>query len=193
MAPTRPVWSGALTELMRTGTFGLGFVVAAIAAGLLMTWLLYPSPLLPGHAEVPQLRGLPYQQAVEELTAVGLRGRPGQRISDPLVAAGAVSWQSPAPFTVLPESSTVRLGVSTGIPIVVVPDLVGLPVNTATAVLSAAGLGIQRIDTIPSTQPAGRVLATDPAARSSMRAGASVTIGISRGPQENAVVNPNRP
>ena len=70
MAPTRPVWSGALTELMRTGTFGLGFVVAAIAAGLLMTWLLYPSPLLPGHAEVPQLRGLPYQQAVEELKKI---------------------------------------------------------------------------------------------------------------------------
>lgn len=156
-------------------------LAAAVLGGVLVTWWLYPDPIITTRVEVPQLRGTLASQAVADLAALGLRGRLADPIADPLVAEGAVSWQSPAPFTVLPESAVVRLGISSGPPVVVVPDLVDLDLTTAALVLEAAGLRLGAVDSSWSRIPRGMIILTRPDARAPRRAGGVVDVTISRG------------
>lgn len=153
----------------------------AVAAGLAVIWLLYPAPIVPRSVEVPPLRGIPATQAVADLAALGLRGRLTEELADPLVPRGGVSWQSPAPYTVVPESAVVALGVSVGAPTVVVPDLIDLDLVTAQSVLDAAGLLLGRVDTVGSRQPQGAIMLTRPEARAARVAGGSVDVTVSRG------------
>ena len=155
----------------------------AVLGGLLVTWLLYPAPILPGSAEVPALRGIPASQAVADLAALGLRGRITGELADPQVPAGSVSWQTPAPYTVLPESSVVELGISAGPPTVMVPDLADLDLATAERVLQAAGLVLGRVDSSWSREPVGAIILTRPEPRAARRAGGLVDVTVSRGPQ----------
>jgi serine/threonine-protein kinase len=168
---------------LRVDRWLVAALVVAVVAGLVVTWLLYPTPLMPRTAEVPALRGLPTAQAVSQLAASGLRGRIAEEIEDPLAEVGTVSWQSPVAETRLPQGAVVRLGISAGPPRVLVPDLAELDLGTAATLLEAAGLGIGRIDSAWSTSPAGSVVSTDPEARGPLRAGASVDVTVSKGPR----------
>jgi serine/threonine-protein kinase len=166
-----------------TVIWAAGAIGGAILAGLAVTWLLYPSPIVTRLVTVPALRGTATDQAVNELAAIGLRGRLAGQLADPLTPAGTISWQSPAPGTALPESSIVRLGVSSGRPRVLVPELVDLDLRSAARVLSAAGLRVGRLDSIYSGVPAGVLLGSRPEARQPIRAGSSVELIVSRGPR----------
>lgn len=156
-------------------------LVAAVGGGLAATWLLYPAPIVQRDAEVPALRGIPTDQAVADLATLGLRGRIAGEIEDPLTPDGTVSWQSPASGTLLPEGAIVRLGISTGPPRVVVPDLVELDLATALDILAAAGLQVGRMDSVWSATAAGLVVRTRPEARGAIRAGGKVDVTVSRG------------
>src|SRR5690606_40924960 len=118
---------------------------AAVAAGLLATWLLNPSPIVTTRVAVPALRGLSSDQAIANLAAVGLRGRLAGEFADPSLPTGSVSWQSPAPGTGLPPGAIVRLGTSSGPPLVVVPEVIDLDLATAAEVIQAAGLLVGKV------------------------------------------------
>ncbi len=158
-------------------------LVGAIASGLLVSWLLYPAPIVKRRVSVPQLHGTPTAQAVAELAAVGLRGRNAGEIEDPLAPSGTVSWQSPVVGTELPEGGIVRLGISVGPPRVLVPDLVELDLRSARTILEAAGLGVGTLDSAWSAAPIGAVVRTRPEARGALRAGGTVDVTVSRGPR----------
>lgn len=158
----------------------------AAAGGLVVAWLLYPAPILQRQAEVPPLRGVAADQAVADLAALGLRGRIAGELDDPLTAEGTVSWQSPAAGTRLPEGALVRLGISTGAPRVVVPDLLDLDLATARLILEAAGLVAGRVDSVWSANAAGAVIRTRPEPRSAIRAGGKVDVTVSLGPRRPA-------
>ncbi|HRP08539.1 MAG TPA: PASTA domain-containing protein [Gemmatimonadales bacterium] len=157
----------------------------AIAAGLLATWLLNPSPIVTTRVAVPALRGLPGDQAIANLAAVGLRGRLAGEFADPSLPVGSVSWQSPAPDTRLPLSAVVRLGVSSGTPQVVVPDLTDLELPAAAEIIRAAGLRIGRIDSVHAPAERGVIVGTRPDARSALRAGGTMQLTVSLGPRNS--------
>lgn len=164
----------------------VGAVVVATVAGLASSWLLFPSPLAPGEVEVPQLRGIASKQAVTELAAAGLRGRlAGTPIDDPLTPSGTVSWHSPVAGTVVPESTIVIIGVSSGTPRVMVPELIDLDTHAAPQILRAAGLGVGDIDSVHSSRPAGVIIGTRPEARQPIRSGSNVELIISKGPRSS--------
>jgi serine/threonine-protein kinase len=163
---------------------GLGVVVGAAILGMMATWLLFPPRIVPRQAEVPTLRGVTTEAAVARLAALGLRGRLSGTLPDPLTPRGTISWQSPASGTLLPDGSVVRLGASTGAPLVIMPDVTDLDLHTAQRVIEAAGLRLGSTETEWSTTPAGIVLRTRPGSRSALRAGNSVLMTISRGPRE---------
>ncbi len=173
----------------RTWLLAIG---AAAVAGLATVWLLYPAPLRPRTVTVPALRGLPGNDAVVQLTEAGLRGRIGQERADPLVPSGTVSWQSPPQGMMVPESTVVQIGLSSGPSLVAVPDVRDLDRETAREILEAAGLVIGRLDSIRSSVPAGLILRTSPEPRAAARAGSSISITLSRGPQENRSDRQNR-
>ncbi len=160
-------------------------VAAAVAAGLLATWLLNPSPIVTTQVAVPALRGLPSDQAIANLAAVGLRGRLAGEFADPAIPTGGVSWQSPAPGTRLPLSAIVRLGISTGTPLVVAPDVIDLELEAAARVIRAAGLRIGRIDSVHSQVEQGVIIGSRPDARSAIRAGGTMELTVSRGPRNS--------
>ena len=167
----------------RTAVWAIGAIGTAIIGGLLVSFVLYPTSIARDKVVVPALRGIATDQAVASLAAVGLRGRLAGELADPLTATGTISWQSPVAGTALPESSIVRLGVSTGAPRVLVPELVDLPVDAAARVLAASGLRIGAIDSVFSPVDAGVLLGTRPEARQPIRAGSRVELIVSRGPR----------
>lgn len=160
-----------------------GALLLVAGAGYLAAWLLYPAPLVVAEVEVPALRGVARDDALAQLASLGLRGRDAGELADPLVPRGTVSWQQPPAGTRLPAGSAVRVGTSTGAPMVVVPDVVAFDLALAERVLGAAGLAIGTVDTVASADPAGTVVRTRPAARSAVRAGTSVQVTVSRGPR----------
>lgn len=169
---------------MKSSTkWAMAAIGAAVLGGLGVTWLLYPTSIVRHRVEVPQLRGTATDQAVSELAAIGLRGRLAGELADPLTPPGTISWQSPVAGTALPESSVVRLGVSTGTPRVLVPEVADLDIASATRVLLAAGLRIGRIDTVFSSVDAGVLLGSRPEALQPIRAGSRVELTVSRGPR----------
>jgi serine/threonine-protein kinase len=157
-------------------------VLGAAALGIATAWLLNPSPLTIPEVSVPPLRGMPRDAALAQLTELGLRGRDGGELADPLTPRGTVAWQSPPPETVVPEGTIVRLGVSTGAPRVEVPDVIGLDVALAERVLEAAGLVLEGVDSTRSAEASGAILRTQPGGRSAVRAGSGVRVTVSRGP-----------
>lgn len=164
-------------------TWAILLFTAAIGGGLVVTWLLYPAPIVPRSVTVPQLQGTPSDQAVSELAGVGLRGRLAGEVEDPVTRSGAVSWQSPVAGTRLPQGAIVRLGISAGPPRVLVPDLTALALGDAREVLGAAGLSVGSIDSTWSELPIGTVVQTDPEERGTLRAGGTVDVTLSRGPR----------
>jgi serine/threonine-protein kinase len=158
-------------------------VVGAAALGIATAWLLNPSPLSVPEVSVPALRGVPRNAALAQLTEVGLRGRDGGELADPLTPRGTVSWQSPPPETMVPQGTIVRLGFSTGAPRVEVPDLIGLDVPLAARVLQASGLVLDGVDSVRSDEALGAILRTEPSGKSPVRAGTGVRVTVSRGPK----------
>ncbi|RBY85542.1 Stk1 family PASTA domain-containing Ser/Thr kinase [Blastococcus sp. TF02A-30] len=98
-----------------------------------------------GHAPVavPDVRGQTPEQATANLEALGFtveRAADG-RSAD--VDKGEVMAVDPAPGAAAPYRSTVTIQVSEGVPMVTVPDVVGMSEAEATAALQAAGLQVE--------------------------------------------------
>lgn len=159
----------------------IGLVVGAAAAGYIATWALYPAQLPSDEVSVPHLRGVTRDDALAQLTALGLRARDGGTLADPLTPRGTVSWHTPPPETAVPQGSVVRLGISTGAPTVEVPDVTEFGLGLATRVLEAAGLRLGEVDSTRADQPVGTILRTTPGARTAIRAGRAVDVTVSRG------------
>jgi serine/threonine-protein kinase len=128
---------------------------------------------------VPPLVGKTRDEAVQELTALGLdvtvaevnSSRPG----------GTVTAQDPAAGTVLVGGSTVRINVSKGPKQVAVPNVVGLQIDIATAQLNTAGFPVLPT-TVESDRPEGEVVAQDPPGNSTTTQGATISLSVSQGP-----------
>jgi len=168
---------------MRRGVTWVLVVMSAVVLGVATAWLFNPAPLTVPEVSVPALRGMTRDAALAQLTELGLRGREGDELADPLTPRGTVSYQSPPPETVVPAGTLVRLGISTGAPRVEVPDVIGLDVPLAVRVFEAAGLVLEGVDSVRSAEAIGTILRTQPSGRSAARAGAGVRVTVSRGPQ----------
>ncbi|MES1259349.1 MAG: PASTA domain-containing protein [Gemmatimonadota bacterium] len=160
----------------------LGVIAAAAAAGYTVTCAIFPAPILARTVSVPAFRGMPIETAIEHLTRLGLRAKVADTVADPLAPTGSVAWQSPVAETFLPKGAVVRLALSSGPPLVSMPDVTDLDIGTARQVIEAAGLVTGRIDTLRQELPAGTVLATTPSAGATMRPGDLVSFSISTGP-----------
>lgn len=159
-----------------------GIVVGASLAGYMLTCAIYPAPILPRQASVPQLRGMNADSALAVLGHMALRGRITDTTRDPLVPAGRVVWQSPAPETMLPQGALVKLAMSSGASLVTVPDVGQLDLDLALDVLQAAGLKQGVIDTVKSDEDFGTVVTIVPSAGTTVKPGRTVDVSVSSGP-----------
>jgi serine/threonine-protein kinase len=99
---------------------------------------------------------------------------------------GLVFKQDPPAGQRQPKGSPVRILVSTGAPRSEVPSLVGEQSTSAVAALTKAHLKPD-IHNVPSSEPAGQVLAQEPTAGVKLTQGSPVRINVSKGPQPVSV------
>ncbi|ARQ71234.1 serine/threonine protein kinase [Streptomyces marincola] len=137
----------------------------------------------PEVAEVPNVRGMPLDEAREELRAAGLT--PGQetlRFSGE-VPRGSVIETDPVAGEQRRPDSAVGLVVSRGRE-VSVPDVVGLPEGTAIEELTSRGLEVEIADErVYSDEESGTVAEQSPGAGESLGEGDTVELAVSRGPE----------
>jgi len=132
----------------------------------------------PAEVTVPNAVGLGETVARDRMAAVGLTTNVVEVFSDR--DAGEVVAQNPAAGAKAAKESAVRLNVSKGSGTVNVPSLVGTSQNDAVAQLEAAGLDANVVP-VPSTEPAGTVVAQNPSS-GEVRRGSSVRLNVSTGP-----------
>jgi beta-lactam-binding protein with PASTA domain len=136
----------------------------------------------PSSVEVPDLSGSTPDQAAEILQEVDLElGEQTEAPSDE-VPEGHIAEQQPAAGAAVEPGSEVSVTVSSGPELRPVPNVVGLPAEQAKTELWNAYFA-STIVTVPSTEPEGTVVSTDPPAgtRADWRA-ITVTVNVSAGP-----------
>jgi serine/threonine-protein kinase len=117
----------------------------------------------------------PATQATQALQGVGLTVQATTKYNDS-VALGDVISQSPGPGTVH-RGDTVKLVVSKGPPLVLVPDVTGKSVDDARQILRTAGFAVQVTHVFPWIV-GGNVVAQSPNGQTKAPKGSTVTIAI---------------
>ena len=131
----------------------------------------------PPRETVPDVVGETQSQAVTALTAAGFESDVAEAFSDK--KAGIVVSQKPDAGATLAEGGTVALVVSKGGKPVIVPDVVGATSAEATSKLEAAGLKANVV-AVPSSEPAGTVVAQNPAPGKDATTGDTVRLNVAK-------------
>jgi serine/threonine-protein kinase len=162
---------------------------SATAAGYLTTCIAYPRPFLRSDNSVARVIGLPADEAQRELEGLGFKAKIQGQEPDPSIPAGRILWQDPPPEVILPRGAIVTLTQSSGPAPVPVPDVTNFELEQATKVVLAAGLRLGTVDTVPSSEDEGVVVAIRPEPGSGKPPGSSVTLVVSQGPASVEVPN----
>ncbi|MBN8866094.1 MAG: serine/threonine-protein kinase [Solirubrobacterales bacterium] len=142
----------------------------------------------PGQTEVPDVAGLPQDDAEQKLDDAGFTVNTETKASS-TVDSGVVIDTDPAGGEMARRGSEVTMTVSSGAAQVKVPPLVGQTLNAAKQQLSAVGLEFSSSEE-PSDRPQGEVLTQSPDAGTKVDAGSTVTLTVSSGPAETKVAVP---
>ncbi len=158
--------------------------------GSAVTITVSQGPQPPETATVPNVVGKQEAEAVDSLQKAGYQVAIVEVYSE-VVPQGAVGLQSPAGGSITEPGITVGIVVSIGSrppEFVVVPDVVGMSLEEATAVLEEAGLVAESVEIFTSLAPQGQLFAQLPPPEASVAAGSTVFLIISKGPYPE--VNP---
>ena len=130
---------------------------------------------------VPNLDGLNLEEATASLAEFELRlGAQTPEISNR--TPGTVIAQQPAPGESIEQGQAVNVTISTGREQATVPQLLGLTsLDAVRTALSDASLQLGDVTEEDSNQPAGYVLAQDPAEGAQLAAGSAVSVVVSSG------------
>lgn len=176
--PPGPAQADPLRGLARD--LGLVALVALVGYGISAYWVS-PGAVFASEHAVPRVLELPEADARERLTALGFRVRVEGERANPGIPRGAVVWQDPPPDMVVPPNSSVQLVLSGGPAPVNVPDVVGLSLQFAEAIVEAAGLKLGRVDRVASGREADVVLSVRPPPGNGRPRGSSVDVLVSSG------------
>jgi serine/threonine-protein kinase len=158
----------------------------AAAGGFLIAYLVvflfvFPTAIVPNDGQVPNVVGLTYDDATRRLRDADFEARPGQQIFHASAPQGTVLRQHPAAGRAEARGTHVLLDVSAGQRRGEVPNVVGMTRQQAEVALQNAGFDIGEVVERPSVARRGAVIATAPAAATSLALPASVSIVLSGG------------
>jgi hypothetical protein len=132
---------------------------------------------------VPNVVGLTQAAATTAITDANLTVGAVTNASSTTVPAGSVISQSPIAGTQVVTGSAVALVVSSGLPQVAVPNVVGLTHAAATTAITGANLIVGAVTTASSTTvSAGSVISQTPVAGVQVAPGSAVALVVSSGP-----------
>ena len=164
-----------------------GGTLLAIVLIALITWLVVRGDMV----RVPSVTGLAGKAAQTRLQEAGLKMVVSDHLFSSTVPAGSVVSQRPVAGATLSAGSSVRVAVSAGSETFPMPDVVGSQLSTATARLSSKGLSVV-VETAPSEQDQGTVIATDPSAGTDVQTGSTVRLTVAAGTNATETLLPTK-
>ncbi|MDQ6915292.1 MAG: protein kinase [Actinomycetota bacterium] len=153
---------------------GALMLAVLVVAGVLLAW-----STAGGTVSVPQLVGLPQDEALRRATHRGLVVDVEQREADD--PRGRVVLQSPEAGSWLHDGAVVHLVVSRGPRPVAIPNVAGKPQGEATLLLIGAGFAVDTKRSFDENVPPDIVIRTDPAANEKRAPETPVTLIVSDG------------
>jgi serine/threonine protein kinase/beta-lactam-binding protein with PASTA domain len=156
-------------------------VVAALVALVLVLALTRPSSSGGGTVTVPSVAGQSEAAASATLRRAGLVPVPALA-ANASVPSGVVIGETPPTGSVVGKGTHVTISVSAGPGSSALPDVAALTAAQAIAKLKGAGFKPATETQSSATVESGRVISTEPAAETEVRAGASVKVLVSSGP-----------
>jgi serine/threonine-protein kinase len=145
----------------------------------------------PGSTPVPSVDDLSQQAAVAAIGAAHLSVARTLREPSATIAAGRATGTDPAAGISLPVGDAVTLYISSGKPLVAIPDVGGEPEGAAKAALQTAGLTVQTSSQRSSTAQPDSVVSQSPAPGTMVPQGTTVTIVLAiKPPPPPPPVNP---
>lgn len=159
---------------------GLG-VAALLLVGVADLWLLPWIVHQQGEVLVPEVVGMPREQAMDRLAELGLRPVEGDEVRVSNAAPGTVIEQNPSPLRSVRRGRPVRILVSRSEARIEVPALVGLSLRQCEIALGSASLRLGRV--ARSFDPDGDlgVVGQRPRARSFVERGGTVDVLVREG------------
>jgi eukaryotic-like serine/threonine-protein kinase len=131
---------------------------------------------------VPSFVDRSSMQAQQSLVAAGLRPQVRQEPSE-TVPLDRVIRQDPQPGDMTSRGATVTLFVSSGAPLVAVPDVKGFTATDAQHTLTGAKFKTKIANRFDGTAPKGTVLDVNPAIGTNAPEGSTITLTVSQGRQ----------
>jgi serine/threonine-protein kinase len=135
----------------------------------------------PGNTSVPAVEGQPLDAAQRSIQQAHLKVGQVQQQSSSQVPDGDVISTSPTAGQTVPINTSVEIFVSSGKPLVKVPDVVGQSQDSARAALQAAGFQATT-SSKPSSATAGNVISQDPAGGTEAASGSTVALVVAAAP-----------
>ncbi|MBU0672687.1 MAG: PASTA domain-containing protein [Candidatus Margulisbacteria bacterium] len=138
---------------------------------------------------VPDLKGMPLEEAFIKLEALKLKSRHAGSVYDMKYPEGRVVSQRPESSRKVKVGRTVYLLTSSGKRMVLVPNLLGRPLGQAKAVLSAKGLFLGQVtEDVVAELESGMILTQLPLPGEEVEAGSYINISISGSPESGMEV-----
>lgn len=173
--PSVPLRGVGKELVILLGIFAVAFVAAFI--------YLSPGPIMASELATPDVIGMASDEAQKQLEEKGFKVKRAESRLHPIYDPGKVIWQDPPAGTVMPQSSIVSLTVSDGIAEYPVPDVVQLPLEVASRVVTAGGFRMGKVDTIPAAGPAGVVVDVRPSIGSLQALGSPIQLVVTVPPR----------
>ncbi|HZQ27523.1 MAG TPA: PASTA domain-containing protein [Acidimicrobiales bacterium] len=133
----------------------------------------------PAPRPVPDLGGKTEAQARQLLADAGFGVTVNQATSETVAKGTVIDW---TPKGTQEKGTGVAVTVSSGPPLVQVPDVSGQTYDAAAQALTSQGFKVQRKDDFSDTVDKGKVISTTPSGGSQATKGTTVVIDVSKGP-----------
>lgn len=141
------------------------------------------------HTKVPELEGIPQEEAIEKLKNATL-GYKIEQEYDNKVTEGYVISASKEAGEIVEINTTITLVVSRGGKAFEIPDVVGKSKEEARKILKDLGVNVKIEYAANDTVPIDQVIKTEPTAPSQLRYGDDITIYVSSGTDATYVTVP---
>lgn len=159
-------------------------VIAAIIAVLLIAGLITAFALgafSKGNVQVPDVRGMTYEQAEKRLTEEGLKIKEGDHVFSAKYEEGEITSQDPDASAKVKKGAVVTVNISKGPSEEAVPDLIGLSEDEAREKIKKYNFEVGSVNVARSDKPEGTVIDQDPKAGTELTTGSVINFTVSDG------------
>lgn len=179
------LWCSALVR------FVLSSVLVLLAVAAFSYWLMLE--YIRGEETVtPQIQGKELIEALEMIREDGLSLKLDRREPSEEIPAGYILSQKPPAGSRVKVGSALRVVVSSGVPLITLPDLRGETKIAAGIRLRRQGLDVGNVTSVDAPgSPGGVILATDPPGGSGVPEGTTVQLLVSRETGVGRMLMPN--